>query len=198
MSDVRQRAGRPDRAGRSAFDLLASKIHRPPLDRRKEWYHYHHLFRDMLQGELRRREPGLIPVLLRRAAGWCLRNPMPEEALEYSIAAGDVNVVARLEGKLGVRTYQRGASTTVQRWLGWLEDRGGIEERPMVAVLASIICALTARAAAAGRWADAVDRWQYGDATWPGHPDRRGRGAAHPAGQGTQFEHPRGLGADRR
>jgi LuxR family maltose regulon positive regulatory protein len=125
VSDVRQRAGRPDRAGRSAFDLLASKIHRPPLDRRKEWYRYHHLFRDMLLGELRRREPGLIPVLLRRAADWCLRNPLPEEALEYSIAAGDVDVVARLEGKLGVRTYQRGVAQPCSGGLGGLKTGAG-------------------------------------------------------------------------
>src|SRR5262249_17870350 len=42
-----------------------------PLDRHWEWYRYHRLFRDMLLAELRRLEPELIPVLRRRAAGWC-------------------------------------------------------------------------------------------------------------------------------
>ena len=41
-------------------------------------------------------EPGLIPVLRRRAAGWYLRNGMHEDALEYSMAAGDVDEAARL------------------------------------------------------------------------------------------------------
>jgi LuxR family maltose regulon positive regulatory protein len=67
-----------------------------PLDRRGQWYRYHHLFRDMLLAELQRREPGLAPVLRRRAAAWCERNGLPEEALEYSIAAQDVATVARL------------------------------------------------------------------------------------------------------
>ena len=67
-----------------------------PLDSQGEWYRYHHLFRDMLLAELRRQEPELIPVLRRRAAGWCARNGLPEEALEYSIAADDVDAVAGL------------------------------------------------------------------------------------------------------
>ena len=65
-------------------DLAGSNVLLVPLDRHKEWYRYHHLFRDMLVAELHRREPGLIPVLRRRAADWCLQNGLPEEALEYS------------------------------------------------------------------------------------------------------------------
>src|SRR5215468_4840361 len=58
-----------------------------PLDRRGQWYRYHHLFRDMLLDELERLEPDLILVLRRRAASWCLRHGLREEALEYSMAA---------------------------------------------------------------------------------------------------------------
>jgi LuxR family maltose regulon positive regulatory protein len=141
-----------------------------PLDRREEWYRYHHLFRDMLLAELRRQTPDLIPVLRRRAADWCQHNGLPEQALEYSIAAGDADAVARLTEGLAVRTYQQGRGTTVQRWLEWLDDRGAIEKRPMVAVLASIICALTARPGEAERWADAVDRWEYGRPARPDDP----------------------------
>ena len=54
-------------------DLARSNLLLVPLDRRGEWYRYHHLFRDMLLAELERLEPGLIPVLRRRAAGWYLR-----------------------------------------------------------------------------------------------------------------------------
>jgi LuxR family transcriptional regulator, maltose regulon positive regulatory protein len=151
-------------------DLARSNLLLVPLDRQQEWYRYHHLFRDMLLAELHRREPGLTPVLRRRATSWCTEHGLPEEALEYSIAAGDVGVAARLVEKLGVRTYQQGRGATLQRWLGWLEDQGGIEERPMVTALAAIISALTARLVEAERWAGAVDRWQYGDAARPDDP----------------------------
>ena len=114
-----------DVAGSAAVlaDLAGSNVLLVPLDRRGEWYRYHHLFRDMLLAELGRREPGLMPVLRRRAAGWSLDNGMPEEALEYCMAAGDVDGAARLIGQLTVPAYRKGRATTIQRWFGWLEDR---------------------------------------------------------------------------
>ena len=55
--------------GATLADLARSNLLLVPLDRRGQWYRYHHLFRDMLLAELERLEPGLIPVLRRRAAG---------------------------------------------------------------------------------------------------------------------------------
>ena len=149
-------------------ELERSNLLLVPLDRRGEWYRYHHLFRDMLLAELRRLEPGLIPVLRRRAARWCGQNGLPEAALEYSIAAGDVDTAAGLIQKLVVPAHRQGRVPTVQRWLRWLEDQGGLEGHPMAAVLAALFCALTGRPAEAERWADAVDRWQDGDPARPG------------------------------
>ena len=151
-------------------DLAGANLLLVPLDRRGEWYRYHHLFRDMLLAELHRLEPALMPVLRRRAAGWCLDNGWPEEALEYCMAAGDVAGAARLAGQLVVPAYRRGRVTTIQRWFGWLEDRGGIEGHPMTAVLASLFSALMGRPVDAERWADTVDRWQYGDPARPDDP----------------------------
>jgi LuxR family transcriptional regulator, maltose regulon positive regulatory protein len=151
-------------------DLARSNLLLVPLDRRGEWYRYHHLFRDMLLAQLHRLEPGLIPVLRRRAASWCLQNDLPEEALEYSMSAGDVDGAARLVGQLVVPAYRQGRVTTIQRWYRWLEDRGGIEAHPMTAVLASFFSALMGRPVDAERWADAVDRWQYGDPARPDDP----------------------------
>ena len=146
-------------------DLERSNLLLVPLDRRGHWYRYHHLFRDMLLSQLQRQEPDLMAVLRRRAASWCLRNDLPEDALEYSIAAEDVDTAAGLVERLGVPTHRQGRFATLDRWFRWLEDRGGIEGHPMAAVLAALLSALTGRPAEAERWADVVDRWQYGDAT---------------------------------
>ena len=86
------------------------------------------------------------------------------------MAAGDVDGAARLVGQLGVPAYRQGRVTTIQRWFGWLEDRGGIGGHPMAAVLASLFSALTGRPVETERWADAVDRWQYGDPARPDDP----------------------------
>jgi LuxR family transcriptional regulator, maltose regulon positive regulatory protein len=40
------------------------------LDRRREWYRYHHLFRELLRAELDRSDAALVPELHRRAATW--------------------------------------------------------------------------------------------------------------------------------
>ena len=153
----------PGSAGTLAH-LARSNVLLVPLDRRGQWYRYHHLFRDMLLAELERLEPGLIPVLRRRAAQWCLLNDRPEEALEYSIAAGDVDTVARLMQRLAPRVDRQGRFATLQRWYRWLDDRDGIAGHPLVAVWAAFIAVNMGRAPMAERWADVIDRWQYQDA----------------------------------
>jgi LuxR family transcriptional regulator, maltose regulon positive regulatory protein len=154
-------------SGAALAELARSNLLLVPLDRRGLWYRYHRLFRDMLLAELKRVEPGLIPVLRRRAGAWYLRNDQPEEALEYSIAAGDVGTAARLVEELVLPAYRRGRVATAQRWVRWLDDRGGMEGHPLAAVWACILAARTGRPVEAERWADAVNRWQYGDATRP-------------------------------
>jgi LuxR family maltose regulon positive regulatory protein len=172
-----------DHPGSAALlaDLARSNLLLVPLDRRGQWYRYHHLFRDMLLAELESEAPDLIPVLRRRAAGWHERNDLPEEALGYYMAAGDVDEVARLVERLVVSAYRQGRSRTLQRWVRWLDDRGGIERRPVVAAWAAGIAAWLGRPAEAERRADAVDRWQYGDAARPADPPAEAWAAVHRA-----------------
>ena len=151
-----------DASGSAAVlaNLERSNLLLVPLDRHGEWYRYHHLFHDMLLEELRRDEPDVLPALRRRASDWCRQNGMFESALEYSIAAEDVETVADLVAMLGVPLYRQGRMTTIERWIRWLEDRDGVEGHPMVAVLASLLFALIGQPVVADRWADAVDRWE--------------------------------------
>jgi LuxR family maltose regulon positive regulatory protein len=95
-------------------ELERSNLLLVPLDRRGQWYRYHHLFRDMLLAELHRQEPDLIPILQRRAAQWYERNREPEEALEYWMKAAEVDSAARLVGALAFPAYQRGRVATAE------------------------------------------------------------------------------------
>ena len=154
------------RAAGTLSRLAESNLLLVPLDHRGQWYRYHHLFRDMLLAVLERLEPGLVQVLRRRAASWCLRNGLPEEALEYAMAAGDVNLAAGLIAQHAVPARRQGRVTTLLRWLRWLDARGEIEAHPMVMVLATLIYAWLGQSAEAERWAVVMD-------TWPdGHQDR--------------------------
>src|SRR5215475_12543205 len=165
-------------SGAILADLSRSNMLLVPLDRREHWFRYHHLFRDMLLAELERLEPDLVPVLRRRAAAWCQGNGLPEEALEYCFAAGDVDTAARLVEQLWIPAYRQARFTTMQRWIGWLDDRGGIEGRPVVAAQAALLANATGRAAEAERWADAIDRWQDQDPARPDDPYTEGWAAS--------------------
>jgi LuxR family transcriptional regulator, maltose regulon positive regulatory protein len=151
-------------------ELARSNLLLVPLDHQEQWYRYHHLFRDMLLAELDRAEPGLIPLLGRRAADWCLDNGLAKEALEYSIAAGDVDTAARLVEEHWLQALFQGRDATLRRWIQWLDDRGGVEQHPMVAAAALLSSTVFGRPADADRWARWVERWQSQDGAQPDDP----------------------------
>ena len=142
-------------------ELVRSNLLLVPLDHRGQWYRHHHLFRDTLLAELERHDRELIENLQRRAADWCLENDLPEAALEYSMAAGDVDAAVRLVEMLWNMGYRQGHAATRERWIRWLADRDAIRGRPLLAVQAAFLAAHIGRAAEAERWSDLVDRWQY-------------------------------------
>jgi LuxR family maltose regulon positive regulatory protein len=76
-----------------------------PLDRRREWFRYHQLFRELLLAELERREPELVAALHGRAATWWEANGRPEVAIDHAQAAGDADRVARLVAGQVFPTY---------------------------------------------------------------------------------------------
>jgi LuxR family transcriptional regulator, maltose regulon positive regulatory protein len=134
-----------------------------PLDRRRHWYRYHHLFHELLTAELDRREPELVPELHARAAGWCEANGLPETAIDHAQAAGDADRVALLVWKLALPAYGAGRVDTARRWFGWFEDQGLLARYPPVAVLGAWLQALVGQPVAAERWADAAEQgWAGG------------------------------------
>jgi LuxR family maltose regulon positive regulatory protein len=127
-----------------------------PLDRQREWYRYHHLFRDVLRAELARREPDTIPELHRRAADRFEEAGMLEDAFMHAHASGDNERAAELLQRMGLAYYRNGRSATLRRWLDLLgEDvvagNGGL------ALMAAWIAALSGDPVAADRWASAAD-----------------------------------------
>ncbi len=127
-----------------------------PLDRRREWYRYHALFREFLLGELRRVEPEAITKLHLRAADWYEANGSPAMAVEHLLHTTEQDRCVQLVTALILPTYQAGQLSTVQRWLSALGD-SAIEEYPPLAVLAGYMAVFTGQTAEAQRWAAIVD-----------------------------------------
>ena len=61
-----------------------------PLDDRRQWYRYHHLFADVLQAHLLDEQPGQVPALHRRASAWYEQHGQPSEAIRHALAAGTI------------------------------------------------------------------------------------------------------------
>jgi LuxR family maltose regulon positive regulatory protein len=112
------------------------------LDRRREWYRYHDLFREFLLGELRRAEPGIITTLHQRAADWYEANGSKALALEHQLRAANWDRSVRLIDELALPTNDSGQVSTLQRWLRAVGDTN-IERYPPLAVMAAWVGVLT-------------------------------------------------------
>ena len=59
-----------------------------PLDDRRQWYRYHHLFADVLQARLLDEQPGEVPGLHRRASAWFQQNGELSVAISHAWQPG--------------------------------------------------------------------------------------------------------------
>jgi LuxR family maltose regulon positive regulatory protein len=137
--------------------LERSNLFLVPLDRERQWYRYHHLFKELLRSELERAEPELVNELLCRAADWCVANGQPEAAIGYAMEAGETERLAFLVEQHAQAVYQSGRVATVGRWFEWLEHRQALERNAGVAVLGAMVAAIHGGPAASDRWADAAE-----------------------------------------
>ena len=59
-----------------------------PLDDKRHWYRYHHLFADVLHMHLMTEQPDQVPALHRRASEWYEQNGSPADAIRHALAGG--------------------------------------------------------------------------------------------------------------
>ena len=143
--------------------LESTNLNVVPLDRTREWYRYHHLFRDALRSELLRREPASVPGLHRRAADWLEANGEISAAVEHALAAGDVDHAARLISTIALRLERTGRGATVRRWLDALGPEP-LERLPELALIAGWFAALHGDTADAMRCLAAAEQGSHDDA----------------------------------
>jgi LuxR family maltose regulon positive regulatory protein len=98
-------------------DIERSNLFLVPLDDTRTWYRYHHLFRQMLRGELTRRAPELLAALHRRASGWYRGRGLISEAIDHATAAGDSAGAAAMISEHWLEIGRWGQEATVTRWL---------------------------------------------------------------------------------
>jgi LuxR family maltose regulon positive regulatory protein len=123
-------------------EIAALNLFMVPEDSEGEWYRYHRLFGEMLQSELRRREPGDESQIRRRASVWYEAQEAPEQAIVYAIAARDDARAARLITAYTQQLHAAGGMSRVRSWLDAL-DENAVRSYPPLAAMATWIWALT-------------------------------------------------------
>jgi LuxR family maltose regulon positive regulatory protein len=93
-----------------------------PLDTRRTWYRYHNLFGQLLQHELGRVEPEIVPELHRRAYRWHLDADSIPEAVRHAAAAGDTVETTALVAAHWNAYFNQGRLGTVAGWLSALGE----------------------------------------------------------------------------
>jgi LuxR family maltose regulon positive regulatory protein len=162
--------GRP--GGRATLmSLERANLFLVPLDDRRQWWRYHHLFADVLQAHLLEERPDLGPELHRRASGWFEGEDDTSAAVRHAIAALDTDRAADLM-ELAIPTLSRERrEAELHRWVLSLPDEV-VSVRPVLGVAFVGALALQSEFETVAARLDVVERSVRGsiDDPWPDQP----------------------------
>ena len=115
-------------SARTLETLARSNLFVVPLDDRRDWYRYHHLFRACLNAELRLESADLIPELHRRASRWFQGTGEVTQAINHAIAGQDFPAASELLAAHWNEVVSMGGLRTVEMWLMALPEHVVLED----------------------------------------------------------------------
>jgi LuxR family maltose regulon positive regulatory protein len=133
-----------------------------PLDDNRQWYRYHHLFAQVLRGQLARTEPDIGPTLYERASAWHRESGSTDEAISYALAAGDVAGAVGLIARHWFGYVVSGRAETVRGWMRSLGD-DQIAARALAAHSAAWVAALSGERESVRRWLPIIMAGEHHD-----------------------------------
>jgi LuxR family transcriptional regulator, maltose regulon positive regulatory protein len=147
--------------GESSSHALLGEIERSnlflvPLDNRREWYRYHHLFGQLLERELERTEGELVPELHRRASAWLRAEGHVGDAIHHAVLAGDLDAASDLIAEHWNGYFNHGRLATVRTWLDSLPTVTVQRDRRLAVARAWVALDL-GRLEEATRWTTAAE-----------------------------------------
>ncbi len=104
-----------------------------PLDDKRHWFRYHHLFAHVLYAHLMTEQPDQVATLHQRASAWYAQHGSPPDAIRHALAAEDFERAADLV-ELAVPAMSR--SRQEATLLGWLKALPNelVRARPVLSV----------------------------------------------------------------
>ena len=127
-----------------------------PLDETRQWFRYHHLFRQVLRSRLARAEPDLVPALHQAASAWHQLHGSADEAIEHAMASGDFRLAIDLIAGYWFGYVSSGRVATVHNWIRSLGD-GRIAASPLAAHCAAWAAAMSGDRQSARRWVPVIE-----------------------------------------
>ena len=104
-----------------------------PLDDRREWYRYHHLFAGALRGRLELELADQVPAIHLRASDWFSRFGMYAQAIHHAFEGGDADRAAALLELVWPEMDENYHSAPWLRWVNRLPEEY-IEVRPLLSL----------------------------------------------------------------
>ena len=141
-----------------------------PLDDRRQWWRYHHLFAEVLRAHAADDDSCRLPELHRRAAVWFASNGDRAQAVEHALAAGDFTLAAEVMERSMMAMQRERREPELARWLRALPDEV-LKERPVLAVgFVGVLAQVGEFASVAQRLRDIEDSLRPGGGSWPDQP----------------------------
>jgi LuxR family maltose regulon positive regulatory protein len=140
---------------RLLHELERSNFFLIPLDTKREWYCYHHLFGELLRHELALAEPDHARTLHRRASAWHREHGDPSEAIHHATIAGDVADASELILRHWIEYRNAARLETVLAWLDGLPPETVADDARLCLVRASTLQEV-GRIAEADQWLEAA------------------------------------------
>ena len=97
-------------------ELSAQSLFILSLDEQQNWFRYHHLFAELLQRILRKRNPETIGALHKKASEWFARNKYVDLAFAHAVKAEDWLSAAKILESSCNDLFYGGKLSTLIKW----------------------------------------------------------------------------------
>ncbi len=102
-----------------------------PLDPRRQWYRYHHIFSEVIRRQVAILDPELISATLRKAATWLAHNSHLEDALRCAVRSNDFEFAAELMEDFITDYIETFDISSGLRWISKLPE-SVLKQRPLL------------------------------------------------------------------
>jgi LuxR family maltose regulon positive regulatory protein len=145
-----------DRSAALLGEVERSNLFLIPLDSKRQWYRYHHLFAELLRHELEQAAPEVVSELHRRAAAWLTREGDISQAIRHATQAGDHHAAGDLIADNWSAYLQRGQLESVTSWMDALPP-DVVSDDPRLCLTRAWIAVNEGRIDEVNRWITAAE-----------------------------------------